>query len=356
MAQLTLGRALQMSGSAEEAVIHLEEARQRFERLAQPRMANTALTDKADCLTDLGRYDEAAEAYEEGIRISEQLEDPRGAAVSRGQLATVRMYQKRYPEALGLYDEARKIFQKLGEPRTVAVAWHQIGRVHEAVGQYEAAEAAYQESLKIEVQTGNRTGEAQTLNQLGNLYSRQGRREEAVRFYRQAAEVFVDLRDLRSEGATRNNVADKLVKLKRYDEARVELQRAIECKRPFGHVAEPWTTFQILSNLEREIGNAAAARQARDQAIQAYLSYRRAGGASQTGLALQTLGAVTQLLSKLRQYPDPPPRLQAFLAAIEAVLAGSRDPHFADDPNLTFDDAAELLLLIESLPTKATSA
>jgi hypothetical protein len=34
---------------------------------------------------------------------------------------------------------------------------------------------------------------------------------------------------------------------------------------------------------------------------------------------------------------------------LEAVLAGSRDPALAEDPNLNYADAAELLLLIESL-------
>jgi tetratricopeptide (TPR) repeat protein len=349
MAQITLGRALRRSGSAEEAVVQLEEARRRFESLGEPRMAKAALTEKADCLTALGRYDEAADANDESIRVSGQLDDARGAAVGRCQLATVRMEQQRYDEAMQMYTETLKTFQKLGEPRSVAMVWHQIARVHEQIGEYDAAEAAYQESLKIKVQIGDRAGEAQTLGQLGNLYSRVERGEEAVRFYRQAADVAVVLGDLRREGARRSNIAGQLVRLKRYDEARVEIERAIECKKPFGHVAEPWTTFNILSGLERKTGNQAAARQARNQAIQAYLSYRRAGGASQTpGGPLCSL--VAQHLADLRQQVDTPSWLQALIPALEAVLAGSRDVRLADDPNLDYDDAAELLLLMESLP------
>ncbi len=135
MAQFTLGRALRLSGSAEDAMTHLEEARRRFERAGASQMANTGLGDKADCLRDLGRYDEAASAYGDSIRDSEQLGDRRAAAVGRGQLATVRTYQKRYGEALELHTNARETFQKLGEPRHFAVAGHQIGRVHEETGQ-----------------------------------------------------------------------------------------------------------------------------------------------------------------------------------------------------------------------------
>jgi len=155
--------------------------------------------------------------------------------------------------------------------------------LHQEAGQPNAAERAYQESLKISVQTSDARGEAQTLNQLGNLYSRLGRREDAVRCYRQAADVHVRLRDLRGEGLIRSNLAIALIELNRYDEARAELLRAIECEKPFGHVAQPWRTFDILSDLERAVGNEPAAEVALAQAINAYRAYRRDGGAPQPG-------------------------------------------------------------------------
>jgi tetratricopeptide (TPR) repeat protein len=265
------------------------------------------------------------------------------------------MLQERYPEALDLYHEVRNNFKRLGEPASVATAWHQIGIVQQRAGQYEAAEKAYQESLKLKVQTGNRAGEATTLNQLGLLYSAIGRREEAVRFYRQAVEAAQALNDPKAEGLRRNNLAHELIKLKRYDEARQELLRAIESKKPFGHVAKPWTTFAILSNLERAVGNEPEACKARNQATQAYLAYRRAGGESQTpggklcALVARQPDAARDLLAKLRESPDLPSDLRALIPLLEAVLAGSRDPALAEDPNLDYDDAAELLLLMESL-------
>jgi tetratricopeptide (TPR) repeat protein len=355
MVQITLGRALQMSGGAEEAVAHLDVARQRLQSLGETSMADAALTEKGDCLRDLGRYDDAAKAYEEAVEKAAERDNPRSVAVNKNQLATVRRHQKRYPEALRLYDEVLHIFKQLGEPASVATVWHQIGIVHQQAGQHEAAEKAYQESLKLEVQRANRSGEASTLNQLGNLYSLMGRREEAVHFYRQAAEVYVDLRDLRGEGFARYNIANQLIALKRSDEARQELLRAIECDKPFGHAAEPWKTFAILRNLERAVGNEPAARKARDQAMQAYLAYRRAGGENRTpagelcALVASQPDAARGALAELGPSPDLPADLRALIPLLEAVLAGSRDPALAEDPNLNYADAAELLLLIESL-------
>lgn len=363
-ARFTLGRALQTAGAAEEALVPLEAARTQYRVLATAgdqdaaRMAYVALTDKGDCLSDLGRLDEAASAYEEAMRSAEQAADPRQVAAVKCQVATVRGLQRRYPEALAMYDEVRDIFKRLGEPNSVATAWHQTAIVHRQTGQYEAAEKAYQESLKIKVQTGDRWGEGMTLGELGNLYGERGHHEDAVRFYKQAAEVFQHLNDLQKEGITRSNAASELIQLNRYDEARRELVRAIECDQPFGHAAEPWKTFAILSDLERAVGNQPAATEARNRAMQAYLAYRRAGGESQSpggrlcALVRQAIAqgqadaAAGQLQARLQQ-PNLPDQLKALIPALQAILAGSRDPALADDPNLDYRDAAELLLLVQ---------
>ena len=270
--------------------------------------------------------------------------------MSKNQLATLRYEQRRYADALRVYFEVLSTFHGLGEPGGVAAVWHQIGMVHQVAGQPDAAEHAYQESLKLEVQRGDALGEARTLIQLGILYSGLGRREDAVRCYRQSAEVRVRLRDLRGEGLVRNNLAGQLVELKRYDEARVELERAMSVK-PFGHVALPWTTFEILSDLERAVGDEAAAQKAHTQAVQAYLAYRRDGGAPQNRRGELIASDPAGVLATLQQEPDLPPQLRALIPPLQAILSGSRDTTLADDPDLYFDAAAELLLLIERLQT-----
>jgi len=365
MAHFSLGRALQMGGAAEAALTPLAEAEKRFRKLADAGnvdaagMAGTSLAETGDCLAALGRLDEAARAYEASIALAEELDDRRGSAVAKGQLGTVRLLQQRYGEALAACSEAREIFERLGEPGTVAVAWHQIGRVHQRAGQHEAAEHAYQQSLKIEVQRGDRSGEASSLNQLGGLYDSMGRLEESVRFLRQAAAIYTELEDLAGEGRQRSNIAIGLIKLRRYDEARQEILRAIECKEPYGHASEPWKTFDILHDLERAVGNDVAAVEARERALQAYLAYRRAGGENHTpggrlaaivgqALAAGQTGEVASQLAELRGRPGFPDVLQPFISALQAILSGSRDPALASDPGLFIMDAAEIVLLLEA--------
>jgi tetratricopeptide (TPR) repeat protein len=354
-AHFMLGRSLTDGGAAAEALGHLDQAHSCFVALEQTRMAYGALSDKAACLRLLGRNDEAAAAYEEVIAAAGEHGDPRSAAANKEGLARVRGRQRRYSEALQLYDEVLGIFQRLGEPSSVASVWHQIGIVHQQTGRAAESEHAYQEALKITVQSGDTVGESRTLNQLGILYADLDRPEDAARCYRQAADGRLRLQDFRGEGLARSNLAHLLVNLGRFDEARPELERAIECKKPFGHVTEPWKTFNILRDLERAVGNETAAQQARANALEAYLEYRRDGGAPQNRRGESMAKDPGAFLAGLQQQPDLSPDLKALIAPLEAILAGSRDTALAGDPNLDYDDAAELIFLIERLQSVSSA-
>ena len=366
MAHFTLGRVLRKTGGAEQALPLLDEARQRFEAVAQARdnkaaeqMAFICIGESAQCLLPLGRLDDAATAYEEVIRRAEQRGADRDVAVGKIQLGTVRKNQRRYPEALAAYAEAREGFTELGEAGSVATAWHQTGMAYQDAGQPEAAEDAYRKSLAIKVRLGNVAGQASTLLQLGNLYGDVlNRPEEAAAFYRQAADKYVEIGDAAMEGVARSNLGNTLRRLGRLDEARQEIRRAIECKAQFGHAAEPWKSWNILSGIETDAGNPAAATEARGKAVASYLAYRRDGGENHSPSG-RLFYAVTQALQAgqqdvaeqvIAQYRETWKNHNNPEAdALQAIVAGSRDPSLAAAPELSYDMAAEILYLIETL-------
>jgi tetratricopeptide (TPR) repeat protein len=272
----------------------------------------------------------------------------------------VLLRQQRYEEALAAYQEALKLFDALGELGSVATAWHQIGIVYGEARQLEQAERAHRQALAMKVQQQNRSGEANSLGELGNLYVAMGRLEEAVAFYRQAVDIYVTLDHRINEGRGRSNLAAPLMTLQRYDDARQELQRALECLKPFGHAAQPWISWALLYDLEQATGNVPAAADARQQAIQCYLAYRRTGGGNHAPgarLCAQIAHAIrqgditeaTQFLAQAAAAADTPPRLQTMLPKLHAILHGNRNPALAADPALDYDDAAELHLLLERL-------
>jgi hypothetical protein len=77
-------------------------------------------------------------------------------------------------------------------------------------------------------------------------------------------------------------LASTLLKLRRYDEARQQLERTVECDEPYGHTVEPWKTWAKLADLEQAAGHPRDAEGARTHAIETYLAYRRDGGHSQS--------------------------------------------------------------------------
>lgn len=363
-----LGQTFLGSGNPRSALAPLAEARRRFESLAAAgnamaiAMINKMRIREADALRDLGQLDEAARTYESAIECACQSGLRRDAAVALGSLGRVRLLQRRHVEALHAYEQARDEFQDFGLPDDVASSWHQIGNVHLDSGNLAAAEQAYREALKLKVQIGNRAREASTLGQLGLLYVTMNRHEDAVPMFRRSAEICAapEIGDLAGEGRARTNTAAALLVLGRYDEARRELARAIVCNQPFGHAAQPWKALGTLADLERAAGNPTAAAAARDQAIAAYLAYRRDGGenleatrpmyeAVENAIHTGQRNAVAARLDHTARAPGIPDEFHPLIPALLAILKGERNPALAENPALLYIDAVELRLLLERL-------
>jgi tetratricopeptide (TPR) repeat protein len=359
------GKVQRNTGSAGNALEPLAEARRRFQILAAngnvnaEEMYSTTITEIGNCLRDLGRLDKAAANYEESINLDQRSGNQRGLAVTQIQLGTIRFYQKRYREALDIFSQALDTFTELNEPGTVAVVWHQIGMVHRETGNYDKAEEAYRQSLSIESQHKNVSGEAGTLNELGNLYDAMGRMEEASSYYRQARDIYIKLQDKYNEAHIRSNLADSLINLEQYDEARREILRAIDCLKPFGHSAEPWKAWIILYHLELRTGNSQAANESRERARHSYLEYRRDGGESQCpsgeccALVEQAIdtGNIEEAEQALEQFmgTNDESWVKILLPKLLLILKGEWTATIIEDPQLDYDDAAELQLLLEKL-------
>jgi tetratricopeptide (TPR) repeat protein len=369
IASFLLARVLKTVGGSEQALPLLDDAQQRFESIgsrgdqAANLMAATCFGERGECLDRLSRFDAAVAAYEESIHRSEQLGDDRAVAVGKGNLGTTRMKQGRYHEALDAFDEARERFTQLDEPKTVAVFWNQTGNVYQEAGQPEAAEDAYRRSLTIKVRLGDIAGQANTLCQLGNLYNSRGRHEEAAAFYRESAHKYAEIHAEASEGSIRGNLAIALTIIGRLDEARNEVYRSIECCAKFGNSTQPWRNWAILSDIERYANNPTASTEAKRNAIDLYLAYRREGGENDNAQA-RLSQVVSELLlahheaeaaSVLQQFANTPNlsnKGSAYIHAVQAIVAGSRDRSLADAPDLHYKMAAEILHLIETLENR----
>ncbi|MEO1085178.1 MAG: hypothetical protein AAFY88_13140, partial [Acidobacteriota bacterium] len=171
---------------------------------------------------------------------------------------------------------------------------------------------------------------------------------------------FAEIGDGQNVGKTLNNVADSLIKLGHYDEARREIDCAIECMKPFGHAAEPWKTFDILHDLELAVGNPDEAEQARGRAIEAFRAYRRDGGenlfpggrliaAVGQAIAAGQTEEVEATLAQIAEQDGLPEYMQALVPVLQRLLAGARDLKPTSEPGLFYSDVVELEILLASL-------
>lgn len=364
-----LGKLLKLAGAAEPAVRELHIARQEFQALANAgnhsaaRMAAVADAEIGDCLTYLRRLKDAAAAYEAALAQTDPKVPSPTVAANQMQLGLVRQRQGHYADAIAMYDTARRTFEILGQPENAAQAWRQLGMVYKLDGRMEQALQACQKSLYLYEQQRHRRGIAEVLGELGHLHQILNQLEEAVLAYRRMAELYAQLGDGNGEEASRNKLANVLIQLRRPDEARQELYRASECNPPESPTARNWAIRRGLRDVGQSAQNAEVADQARQQAIQKYLAYRRAGGensnpgirlCAQIGQALRTndIQAINILAAKLEQITSSsnvPPAGKLLAAKLKAILEGNRDPALALDPDLHYQYAVELQLLLDSL-------
>lgn len=368
-AHFELGKLLKLAGAAEPAVRELTSARQQFQTLAQAGNANavrmTAVADAeiGDCLTYLRRLQDAAAAYETALAQADPSTPNATVAANQLQLGLVYQRQGRYADAAVLYDAARQTFEALGQPETAAQAWRQLSMAHKLDGQMEGALQAGQKSLYLYEQQRNRRAVAEVLGEVGQLHQVLNQLEEAVLAYRRMAELYAQLSDGHGEEASRNKLANVLIQLRRPDEARQELYRASECNLPESPTARNWNIRRGLHDVSQAVQNVDVADQARRQAIRKYLAYRRSGGentnpgtrlCAQIGEAVQTGNAETinGLSAKLEQIaasPNVPPDGKLLIDKLRMILGGDRDLALASDPELHYQYAVELQLLLEAL-------
>lgn len=364
-----LDGVLSISGLAEDALVPFQQAKQGFQNSGEDdnkstaRMDETTLSEQGDYLTPINWLDEEAEQNQQCIKLPDQLNDKRDIATDKMQLATVYLQQNDFKAALAAFMEAKDILSQLNERHALAAIWHQTGMVYRKMQEDELAERAYRQALTINRVLDNQQEEANSLNELANIYADRGKLDRAVLFYRQAADIVAQLDNKLHEGLVRSNLANTLIHLQRYTEARNELQRALESKTAFGHSAQPWKTWAILRRLEQACNDNAAAYAAKQRAIQSYLAYRRDGGENineNRQLYQRVLQAIHEnnierLLKDLRDIEGLgglPRHLKSVIPKIIAILKGGLNPALADDPELAYDDAAELLLLLEALPKR----
>ena len=368
LSNILLGRVMKAGGSGEQALTYLQQA----ESLLEPTLENdktaglylvASLMEQGECLFSQGQLVPAEVSYSRAIEVAESVEDLRGSGVAQTQRASIYSSMGRPADALRGFESAIEVFQQLDEVVLTVNVWHQIAMLHRVNQDFDNAKMALESALKMLQEQANAPGVISSLLELGSLSETQDNFSEAVGYYRQALKVSQESNDAYREVVSGNNLADALRQEGNIDEALKVLEQAGNLGQQFGHDAEPWKTWDILSNLESSSNNPKGAMTARQRAIEAYVAFRVDGGENNEGdgqlcamilqgIQTEQTSRAAEMLAKLASNDAwQSAENKALLSVLNEFLEGKRDLPLIENADLHYRHVAELMLLQDRLPS-----
>ena len=178
-----LGMIAKLQGDSAHALEIFAEVEALFARLGNDEAVAAAAGNRADVLTELGRFDEAERIQLEVLRVTERLDRLDNRAATLMGLGMLAKRRGDPTAAVRWYTEARAAYRSLEDPSNEAFALLRVAELQLAADSHEAALARAQEALPLaDGRNAALTSDLWALIgkaslQLGNL----GRAEEAYR-------------------------------------------------------------------------------------------------------------------------------------------------------------------------------
>jgi CHAT domain-containing protein len=174
------GIAALVGGRMEQAILRLDEAEARFQRLCQPHTAGSTQVSKLIALAMLGRYEEAIET---GLRARDRfLEhgDLLAAGKVENNIGNIYFRRDRYREAEQFQSAARERLAAAGDLRLLAKIDNCLANTHVALHRFRSAEQLYQQALDYAEGAELTATLAEIEGNMGNFALFQGRYDRAL--------------------------------------------------------------------------------------------------------------------------------------------------------------------------------
>ncbi len=287
-ARLFLGRAHNLQGNYDEAVVNLEEAMTQLEARGDDAGLARGLHQIGLLHRLRNDYERSIPAYEQSLSLYRQLDNELGMSENHAGLGLVykdkgefhtaihhlkqaktiaqtmnhRENTARFSQNLGLvywqmedleqalvqYEQALRVAEELQHRRGIAICLGSIGVLHRRRHQYEEALGYYQRALVISEQNGDQADCALQLGNIGNVHLDMGQFERAIEYHQRALAIDRRLGALEGVGRHLGNIGDGLKDQERYAEARLYFEEGIPLVRQIG--SRYYLSWQLVSLAE----------------------------------------------------------------------------------------------------------
>jgi len=319
------------------------------------------LNNLGNCLSELGRREEALEAAEEAVKIRRELAKSRpdvflpDLAGSLNNLGNRLGELGRREEALAATEEAVKIRRELAKSRPdvflpdLAGSLNNLGNRLGELGRREEALAATEEAVKIRRELAKSRPDvflpdlAGSFNNLGQCLSELGRREEALTAAGEGKDIYRELAKWRPDvflpnlAGSLNNLGAFLSELGRRQVALTAAQEAsaiyreLATSRPDAFLPKLAMSLNNLGNRLSELGRREEALEAARESVQLYTGLaERWPRAFAPYLAIASENLTRHLADRALK-PESEPALQRATELLGELQSGEQDGGPAKD-------------------------
>ena len=259
------GLVLISAGRDEEALPHLEEAAETYQRMEYGEEEAVMQRSLATVHEKIGNLEAATEAWNRFLVLDCGLKARLDAFESLGRI--VRKRGEPSQTALRNYMDALQLAIELDDPSKQADLHNTIGVVHWASGAYEAALESYRQGLAICRRLDDRPHASLMLNSIGVTLHRLARNEEALSALDDALLLQRELGAQTLEGHALAAAGDIHVDLQQFEQARHCYEQSLEIRKSRrDRKGEGWMLHRLASVKLAE-GNRDAAKELADRAV-----------------------------------------------------------------------------------------
>ena len=287
-------------------------------------------------LVDLGntyfvetKYPEAEGYFQQSLKLSVDQKDARNSARARLALASLAQQQAKTDQVVAYVEQALPFYQQGGYRKEMLQAFALLGRAKVQKGEYEVAGHAFEQELQIAQLLGDQALEGLAHEDLGIVLFKRCRHPEAIQHFEEFHKI------AKSLGTQKNIIyalvdgANALLRLGRYEEARLALAEAAPIATsdgaPENLSAIYYLTLARIALTQRNFPEAIAHSQ-RAFALATQLKRTAITAMFTSGLAESFSGSSTgrrkceQAVQSARELGDPIILSDALLALAQAQL------------------------------------
>jgi tetratricopeptide (TPR) repeat protein/class 3 adenylate cyclase len=249
-------------GTAEEALVHIEEAlRLDLERDDEDAIA-ADLTNKSQILKDQGRYPEALECLEHAMELLERRPSDLKKSYVLHHMGNICRILGDTTRALEHLRQAEELSDRSHLPVQRSFHLTAIAHIQLAEGRVDEAVSTYQEAVAVARRARYAEGLARSLRPLGEVLAGIGRPAEALPYLREAAELFGQLGNPEQEAEVWRKTAETADLTEETGDALTAWSRTRSLAEAIGDASTVVDALERIARLQRRLGDGTAAEAA----------------------------------------------------------------------------------------------